>query len=96
MTKIPNPCTSIAFNIVQHKDKIIELYLNNNADNAYFNEIRAVIKKAANRKQSNPEIKREGEYLNEHTIQKDFENIWMNSQYQEYQVILLYTNTIIY
>eukprot|EP01084_Bolivina_argentea_P318869 553088_1 len=88
ITKIANPCTGIAYFIVENKKELIELYFKciQNKQHNYENKIRFIIEKAANRKQSNSKIKHEGEYLNEHTIQQDFQNIWSNSKYCEYQI----------
>jgi len=70
-----NPCTGISYYALTNIKTLIDLF-NSEKETEYYQLYESLIKSGINRKNSNPNIPKEGEYLDENTIKKDFKEIF--------------------
>lgn len=75
------PCTGFCYFAIIQKYDILEKY--NSKDANYYNLIKSLILKAAERKKQNREIHEEGEFIDQNTIRNDFPDIFRQTKYKE-------------
>lgn len=78
-----NMCCGIGYLVIRHQNHLISAYLDNNFEK-YVKVFIILMKMASDRKLSNPEIRIEGEFLDEPTIKNDFSEIYDAMEYFEY------------
>ena len=80
-----NMCCGIGYLSIKYQNHLITNYLSNDFSK-YAKIFGILIKYASDRKLSNPEIKKEGEFLDELTIKNDFPEIYSSMDYYEFIV----------
>lgn len=85
-TDIKFPCTGFCYMILDHLDDVIHLYRTRNID-GYQQLIFNTILAAAKRKQDNPYINDDGEYLDRDTIVADFKHIVDTLTFKEFNTV---------
>lgn len=86
VTLVKFPCTGFCYMAIQEMDRII-LMIQNELKTEYHAFISELIQKAGERKNNDPNIDPDGEFINAPTVFRDFELIANVTQYKEVAVI---------